>query len=208
MIGTKETARRIGGMHGAVLTATVDASFASHPDLKGQSCYTIHMGGGGAVMMESKKQTITATSSTDSELLALGALLLPDLLWARNFMAELDYSQKSAMPDGTPVGEDNTSTIKILLNQMNTGKIKPLNLRIAALREALANKDFQLFHLDTKQMISDIGTKSRAPGIFNHLSDYVLGHTTLEEFLPFLNKHYKAHRCHAPSSNSVDLAPC
>jgi hypothetical protein len=68
MIGTKETARRIGGLYGAVLTATVDASFASHPDLKGQNCYTIHMGGGGAVMMESKKQTLTPTSSTDSEL--------------------------------------------------------------------------------------------------------------------------------------------
>jgi hypothetical protein len=46
MIGTKTKARRIGGMHGAVLTATVEASFASHPDLKGQSCYIIHMVGG------------------------------------------------------------------------------------------------------------------------------------------------------------------
>jgi hypothetical protein len=62
MIGTKETARRISGLYGAVLTATVDASFASHPDLKGQNCHTILMGGGGAVMMESKKQTLTPTS--------------------------------------------------------------------------------------------------------------------------------------------------
>jgi hypothetical protein len=209
MIGTKETARRIGGLYGAVLTATVDASFASHPDLKGQNCHTIHMGGGGAVMMESKKQTLTPTSSTDSELLSLGALLLPDLLWARNFMAELDYDQRSAMPEGTPVGEDNTSTIRILLNQMNSGKIKHLNLRIAHLREALANKDFQLFHLDTKDMVSDLGTKALAPGIFKHLSEYCLGHKTLEAFLPFLSRHYKAHRCcSSPSNVNVDLPPC
>ena len=87
MIGTKTKARRISGMHGVVLTATVDASFASHPDLKGQSNY----GGGGAVMMSSKRQTITPTSSTDSELLSLGALFLPDVQWARNFLAELGY---------------------------------------------------------------------------------------------------------------------
>ena len=37
MIGTKTKSRRISGMHGAVMTAIVDASFASHPDLKGQS---------------------------------------------------------------------------------------------------------------------------------------------------------------------------
>jgi hypothetical protein len=106
-------------------------------------------------------------------------------------MAELDYDQRIAMPEGTPVGEDNTSTIRILLNQMNSGKIKHLNLRIAHLREALANKDFQLFHLDTKDMVSDLGTKALAPGIFKHLAEYCLGHTTFETFLPFLSRHYK-----------------
>ena len=49
--------------------------------------------GGGAVKMESKKQTLTPTSSTDPELLSLGAQLLPDLLWARVFIEELDYDQ-------------------------------------------------------------------------------------------------------------------
>jgi hypothetical protein len=52
MIGTKSKARRIGGKHGAALTATVDASFAPSSGLKGQSSYTIHMGGGGTVMAD------------------------------------------------------------------------------------------------------------------------------------------------------------
>jgi hypothetical protein len=190
MIGTASYARRIGGMHGAVLTATVDAAFMTHPDSKGHSSYTIHMGGGGgAVMADSKKQTITGTSSTDTELIALAKPFLPDLLWAQNFMFELDYDQRSAMPEGTPVGEDNTSTIKILQNDMNTGKIKHLNLRIATLREALADKKFQLFHLDTKDMVADIGTKPLAPGIFTHLSEYILGHKPLDAFLPFFKQH-------------------
>jgi hypothetical protein len=195
MIGTKSKARRIGGMHGAVLTATVDASFAPSPGLKGQSSYTIHMGGGGAVMADSKRQTITAQSSTDSELLGAGALLLPDLLWARNFVSELGYDQRSVMPGGTPVGEDNTSMMKAVFNEMNTGKIKHLNLRIAALREAVADKTIQLFHLPTADMIADIGTKPLAPGIFRHLSDYILGHKPLEAFLPFYKQHLVANYC-------------
>lgn len=51
-IGTKDKPRRIGGKYGAVLTATVDSSFASHADLKGQSCYSIHIGGGGAILFD------------------------------------------------------------------------------------------------------------------------------------------------------------
>ena len=94
--------------------------------------------------------------------------------------------------------------MKILRNEMSSGKIKHLNLRIAALREALADKQFQLFHLETKDMIADIGTKPLAPGIFNHLSDYCMGHTTLDAFLPFLKQHYVTHA----ASNNIDLPPC
>ncbi len=205
MIGTKSKARVIGGMYGTALTACVDASFAPSDGLKGQSSYAIFMGGGGSVMMDSKRQTITAGSSTDSELLAAGQLLLPNLQWARNFLFELGYDQRSVMPNGTPVGEDNTSTIKALVNEMNTGKIKHLNLRIAALREAIIDKQIDLFYLPTDDMVADIGTKALAPGIFDHLSDYLMGHKPIEAFLPFLKQHSQATKCRL-SSTVVDRA--
>lgn len=95
MTETKETVRRIGGLHGKVLTATVVTPFVSHSNLKGQNCNTIHMGSdGGKVILEPKKQTFTPTSATNSEFLSFGAQLL----------SELDYDQKSLMPEGTPVG--------------------------------------------------------------------------------------------------------
>jgi hypothetical protein len=172
-------------MHGPVLTATVDSSFASYADLKGQSCYTIHMGGGGACIVHTKKQTVTPFSSTESEIDG-NALLWPTLKWSRNFMEELGYNQSHYIPNGTPVGEDNTSCMKILQNSVNSGKTKHMNLRIQVLREAIAQRDIQLFHLPTTDMVSDIGTKALAPGIFQHLSDYLLGHTQLPDFLPFL----------------------
>lgn len=70
----KKMARRIGGLYGAVLMATVNAFFVSHFELKGHR-YTFYMSDG-TFMMESKKQTPTPTSSTDLELLFLGAQLL------------------------------------------------------------------------------------------------------------------------------------
>ena len=183
-IGTKGVPRRIGGKFGAVLTATVDSSFASHKDLKGQSCYTIHMGGGGAVAMDTKKQTLTPQSSTESEIYG-NVFMLPKLIWSRNVCYELSYDQRSVMPKGTPVGKDNTSTMRIISNEVNTGKTKHMNLRLQALREALKEGVFQMFHLPTKDMISDIGTKALPPGMFTHLSNYILGITTLDHFLQF-----------------------
>lgn len=89
-----------------IFDGDVDASFASHSDLNGKDCCTLYMDGGGTVMVNSKKQTLTLlTSSTDSELFSIGPQLLPDLLWARNFMTELDYAHRSTIPKGTPVAD-------------------------------------------------------------------------------------------------------
>jgi hypothetical protein len=186
-IATKDTPRRIGGLHGTSLTGTVDSAFANHPDLKGQSCYTLTLGGIGTVMTDTKKQTITAQSSTDSELLGAGWLLLPNLIWARNFLFELGYDQSLIFPDGTPIGQDNTALLKILKNKSNMGKIKALNLRIQALREAIESKTINFYHLRTKNMVSDIGTKGLSPAIFHHLSDYMLGVKSLDEITDFIN---------------------
>ena len=44
-------------------------------------------------------------------------------------------------------------------------------------------------------MVADIGTKALAPGIFDHLSDYLMGHKTIQQFLPFLQQHHVANMC-------------
>ena len=187
-IGTKNIPRILCGKYGPILTGTVDSSFASHPDRKGQSCFTLHLGGGGAAIMDTKKQTVTPYSSTESEIDGNMFFLKP-LRWARNFMYELGYDQTKYVPLGTPTGEDNLSTMKVLLNPHNCGKTKHLDLRYQAVREAINDYIFQMFHLPSDHMPSDLGTKSLPPGVFQHLSDYVLGHKTLEFFLPFFENY-------------------
>jgi hypothetical protein len=180
-IGTADVPRKIGGKYGSILTVTVDSSFASHEDLKGQSCYTIHMGGGGSVMMDSKKQDDTAYHSTESEILGT-ALADKNVRWARNFTEEMGYPQREA----TPVGEDNTSTMKILNETSSIGKTKYMNLKFNIIKESIARKIYKLFYLETEDMPADIGTKALAPGIFKKLSDFCLGVKPLPQFLPFL----------------------
>jgi hypothetical protein len=178
-IGTAHVPRIIGGLYGPILTATVDSSFASHDDFTGQSSFTIHMGGGGAVIVDSKKQTEIPSSSTASEI--VGNFLFDKAnRWSRNFLEEFGYDQNILQPDGTPTGEDNTSTMKILNNESNIGKTKFINLKFNIIKESLANK-----LMKTENMPADIGTKSLPPGTFQHLSEYVMGHKHLPHFKQF-----------------------
>ena len=84
-----------------------------------------------------------------------------------------------------PIGQDNTAVIKILKNKSNMGKIKALNLRIQALREAIDDKTLHMYYVNTRNIVSDIGTKSLSPGIFQHLSDFMLGVKSLSDILTF-----------------------
>jgi len=87
-IGTKDEPRRIGGKHGVSLQATVDSSFPSTDDMKGQSAYSIHVSGGGAVIFDTHKHTATAGSSAESEIYG-NSYADKSIKWARNFCLEL-----------------------------------------------------------------------------------------------------------------------
>ena len=57
-------------------------------------------------------------------------------------------------------------------------------LRIQALREAIDDKTMHMYHV-TRNIVSDIGTKALSPGIFQHLSDFMLGVKSLSDILTF-----------------------
>jgi len=63
------------------------------------------------------------------------------------------------------------------------GNIKAINLRIQSIREAVENKLINIYHLNTKNMMADIGTKALSPALFQHLSDYILGVKPLLELM-------------------------
>jgi len=121
---TKELGLTLHSGEGVVLYATVDASYACHKDLKSHTGCTLHIGRESAsIMTLTKKQSITADSSTVSEYIA-AHLAAKQIMWARNFLEELGFLQKGP----TTLFEDNKSTISLIENDGNGSKTKHIDL--------------------------------------------------------------------------------
>jgi hypothetical protein len=156
---------------GIVLYATVDASYACHTDLKSHTGCTLHLGrASGSIFSLSKKQTVTADSSTVAELIA-AHLAAHEIMWARNFLQELGYPQQNP----TTLFEDNMSTISLILNKGNGQRSKHIDLRYNFVREQVVNKILAMVHLPGVDMTSDILTKPLGPTAFLHLRPKLLG---------------------------------
>ena len=171
------------GPHGPTTTSSADSSFAPHPDLKSQSCWTVHAAGGGATTRDSKKQSTAADSSTTTEV-AGSALAYPDTQYASSTFEELGLPQPTAFG----VGSDNQSTMKLLQNPASKGKARHLDLRHSALREKVEHDTTRLFYTPTEHMTAGTGTKALAPAVFHRLRSYLLGHTTLPQLTEYTSQ--------------------
>ena len=93
LLGTKSLTLKLGSDEGVVLYGTVDASYATNEDSKSQTGFTLHIGkDSGSVMATSKKQKITADSSTIAEFIATH-IVAKEILWCRRLLSSLGYPQ-------------------------------------------------------------------------------------------------------------------
>ena len=149
---------------GVVLYCTVDSSYGNHEDRKSHSGCTLHIGPkSSAFLSRSKKQSITADSSTVAELIATH-LATKEIMWAKSLLAEMGFLQINP----TIPYEDNIPTINIINNNCNGQKT---NL----VREQVQLKNIKMEHLPTKEMTSDILTKALAPTPFLYLRKTLWG---------------------------------
>ena len=156
---------------GIRLYSTVDASYASHNDLKSHSGCTLHIGKNSASFLTlTKKQTVLADSSTVAEYIATH-LAAKQIMWTRNFLFELGFEQETA----TILFEDNMSTIAIIGKNGNGNKTKHIQLRFNFIREQVKDKTITMKYLPTTDMISDILTKPLGPTAFLYLRSKLLG---------------------------------
>ena len=139
--------------------------------MKSHTGCTLHLGRkSGSVFSLSKKQTVTADSSTVAELIA-AHLAAHEIMWARNFLLELGYPQT----DPTTLFEDNLSTISLIINKGNGQRSKHIDLRYNFVREQVVEKVLAMIHLPGVDMTSDILTKPLGPTAFLHLRPKLLG---------------------------------
>lgn len=152
------------------INAYVDAAYSVHPDLKGQSGIAIRLGNN-TVYTSSKKQKLTAQSSTESEILAMNDCV-NEILNTKELLSEL----------GKDVGagnmyEDNMSAIAAVRRVGPTAKLKHMRLRENHLKENLQNGTIALTHCPTTRMLADLLTKPVQGSQFTFLRDRLMGLT-------------------------------
>ena len=176
LVNTPDLGLVLGGAGGVVLYATVDASYGTHADRKSHTGCTLHIGvGSGAFLSRSKKQTVTADSSTVAEFIATH-LASKEVMWARALLSEMGHEQLQP----TVLGEDNMSTIAMIQNDCNGQKTKHIAIRFNLIRELVQQLEIAMVHLPTADMTSDILTKPLDPKPFLHLRRKLLGMMVLQ----------------------------
>jgi len=141
-----------------------DASWASTPDMKSISGY-VFMFNNAPISWRSKKQTVVALSSTESEYVAL-AECIKEAIWLKKLFIELDIMKVN---EPVLIFEDNQSCIKISKNDSNHGRMKHVNIKYHFIREQVESGEVKIQYCKTENMKADMFTKSLAKSQFECL---------------------------------------
>lgn len=133
-----------------------DASYAQETDRKSRSAY-VFMVFGCPVIWYSKKQTVTALSSTEAELYAL-VEGIKEATWMREFLSEVGFDLDKPFT----LQQDNQSVIAIAANPIHHARIKHMEVKTYYVRENVDNERLKLVYCPTELMIADILTKALA----------------------------------------------
>lgn len=140
-----------------------DASYAQEYDRKSRSGYIFFVFGC-PVIWYSKKQSVTALSSTEAELYAL-VEGIKEASWMRSFLAELGFNHNKPMV----LEQDNQSVIAIAANPIHHARIKHMEVKTYFVRENVENGLIKLVYCPTEMMLADILTKALGKRDHNRL---------------------------------------
>ena len=109
-------------------------------------------------LVHSRKQTVTAQSSTEAEYMAVSEAA-KQAIWIRHFLHSIGKETVYNMAP-TTIYEDNQGAIKLADNPVNHPKTKHIAVRYHAIREHIANGEIRLEYLPTDRMVADGLTKA------------------------------------------------
>ena len=152
-----------------ILQWWVDAAYANHPDIKGQTGATCMMDHG-SVYSNSLKQKLVARSSTEAELIGVHDIL-PQILWTRNFLLAQGYLVQKNI-----VYQDNMSTILLENNgrKSSTKQTKHIEMRYFFIHDQVVQEKVIIQHCPTEHMRADFFTKPLQGMLFYRLRDLIM----------------------------------
>jgi hypothetical protein len=153
------------------LQAFADAAYANNQDRKSQHGICFRLGSSNACFYSiSKKQSLIALSSTESEYIALSECVR-EVLWFRSFMCELGHSQRGP----TSIFQDNLSCIKIAQDPSVSDRTKHIDIKHHFIRERIEMEQVKLVYVPTTHMLADILTKPLHISQFRPLVSELIG---------------------------------
>jgi hypothetical protein len=159
--GYKEEEEKEEEMKTRKLTAWSDADWAGDKeDRKSTTGYLLQLGNS-VVSYRCQKQSLTATSSTVAELIAL-ELATKEVLWQRKLFQEM-FNES---PGTVPIMEDNQGAKTLSDNNKFSHKTKHLPIKYFFCREKVKFKEISVDKVNTKDQLADIFTKPLGPQLF------------------------------------------
>lgn len=153
-----------------ILQAFSDADFAAHSSRRSVTGVSIKLGTN-LLFFLSKTQKVTATSTADSELRALGATTKA-IIVMRGIMEFLGRRQEAPTP--TFVDNNAAWAIANTPGKLN-GLVKHLAVTIAFIHDHVEAGTINPAKVDTKENIADLGTKPVSLDVFRRLSPALTG---------------------------------
>jgi hypothetical protein len=137
----------------APLNTYTDAGFANTDEKKSTTRIAI-ISAGGAVLWKSKKQTLSALSTTEAEYIAL-AHSGTEARWLRNLYTELGF------PNSNPllIRCDNLGAISMAENPFITPRLRHIDLKYHSIRQLVAKKVISIKACCDAEQTADILTK-------------------------------------------------
>ncbi|GKA20830.1 hypothetical protein Tco_0700819, partial [Tanacetum coccineum] len=138
------------------LTAFADADHANYPDTRHSTSGSMQFLGDRLVSWSSKRQKITAISSTEAEYIAMTGCFA-QILWMR--LQLIDYGLGF---NKIPMYCDNKSAIALYCNNVQHSKSKHIDIRFRFIKEHVENGVIELYFVNTEYQLADIFTKALA----------------------------------------------
>ena len=136
-----------------VVTGYADAAFANELQQRSRYGHALYVADC-LVCWLTKSTTAVCLSTAEAEFIA-AAEAVKDILWLRNFLTELGFPQLQP----STLREDNQACVAMVSNHVVTGRNRHFCVKMAWLREQVANKVVTLVFVSGRNNVADIFTK-------------------------------------------------
>ncbi len=152
-----------------VMKWLVDASFATHPDMRSHTGGVMTLGRG-AIYSVSTRQKLNTRSSTEGELVGVSDVM-PQILWTRRFLECQGYRASDSI-----IYQDNQSCILMAKNGRGSSskRTRHIDIRYFFVTDRIAAGDVTVEYCPTGDMIADFFTKPLQGTPFRRFRDMIM----------------------------------